>query len=110
MPPRPSRKKPKAEARSIGLEAHEVAEGAPPAAVTQLSEDVAAAGGRVLASYRDPLGGHWLCFAVVPIDRIEPTPFQRELSDAHTKRLVGVIPKVGRFLDPLIAVRSGQGG
>ena len=25
---------------------------------------------------------------MLPIDRIEPTPFQRELSDAHTKRLV----------------------
>ena len=110
MPPRASKKKPKAEARSVGLEAQEVADGSPPAAVTRLGEEVAAAGGHVLASYRDPLGGHWLCFAVVPIDRIEPTPFQRELSDAHTKRLVGVIPKVGRFLDPLIAVRSGKGG
>ena len=110
MPPRQTKRKPKAEARSTGLEAHEVAGGTPPPAITRLSEEVEAAGGHVLASYRDPLGGHWLCFAVVPIDRIEPTPFQRELSDAHTKRLVGVIPKVGRFLDPLIAVRSGKGG
>ena len=110
MPPRQTKRKPKAEARSIGLEAHEVAADDPPAAVTRIGEEVTAAGGHVLASYRDPLGGHWLSFAVVPIDRIEPTPFQRELSDAHTKRLVGVIPKVGRFLDPLIAVRSGQGG
>jgi ParB family chromosome partitioning protein len=106
----PRAKKVKAQPASVGLGPDEVAGGSPPAAVIALGQEVTAAGGQVLASYRDPLGGHWLCFAVVPIDRIEPTPFQRELSDAHCKRLVGVIPKVGRFLDPLIAVQSGQGG
>jgi ParB family chromosome partitioning protein len=111
MPPRqPKTKKAKPKLESAGLTPDEVAEGTPPAPVERLAEEVTAAGGHVLASYRDPLGGHWLCFAVVPIDRIEPTPFQRELSDAHCKRLVGVIPKVGRFIDPLNAVRSGGGG
>ena len=106
MPPRKTKPKPK----SAGLEPEEVADGSPPAALKKLADDVEAEGGRVLASYRDPLGGHWLSLAVLPIDRIEPTPFQRELSDAHTKRLVGVIPKVGRFLDPLVAVRGDAGG
>src|SRR5687767_4639517 len=111
MPPRQTKtKKPKAKAENIGLAPDEVAQGSPPDAVARLGEEVTAAGGHVLASYRDPLGGHWLCFAVLPIDRVEPTPFQRELSDAHTKRLVGVIPKVGRFLDPLVAVRGDKGG
>ena len=106
MPPRKTKPKPKSE----GLEPNEVADDSPPAALTKLAEEVTAEGGHVLASYREPLAGHWLSLAVLPIDRIEPTPFQRELSDAHTKRLVGVIPKVGRFLDPLVGVRGEQGG
>jgi ParB family chromosome partitioning protein len=101
VPPRKTKPKPKPK---------EVADDRPPAAMVKLAEEVSAEGGHVLASYREPLGGHWLSLAVLPIDRIEPTPFQRELSDAHTKRLVGVIPKVGRFLDPLVAVRGDQGG
>jgi len=67
-------------------------------------------GGVVLAAYRDPLGGHALVLAVLPIDRIQPTPFQRDLSDAHHKRLSGVIEKTGRFLDPVIAVLAPKDG
>src|SRR5690348_13586705 len=59
-------------------------------------------GGAVIAPYRDPLGGHALLLAVLPIDGIQPTPFQRDLSEAHHKRLAGVIEKTGRFLDPVI--------
>ena len=44
------------------------------------------------------------CLSVLPIDVVEPTPFQRDLSDAHHKRLADVINKTGRFLDPIIAV------
>jgi ParB family chromosome partitioning protein len=106
MPPRKTRPK----AKSTGLEPDEVAGGSPPAVVDALAAAVEEEGGSVLSRYRDPLGGHWLVLAVLPIDRIEPTPFQRELSDAHAKRLVGVIPKVGRFLDPLIGVRAESGG
>lgn len=106
MPPR----KTKPKAKSTGLEPQEVADDSPPAKVEELGEAVESEGGHVLARYRDPLGGHWLVLAVLPIERVEPTPFQRELSDSHAKRLVGVIPKVGRFLDPLIAVRAQSGG
>ncbi|HKE18753.1 MAG TPA: hypothetical protein VKB80_27940 [Kofleriaceae bacterium] len=106
MPPR----KTKPKAKSTGLEPEEVAGESPPAKVDELGEAVEAEGGRVLSRYRDPLGGHWLLLAVLPLDKVEPTPFQRELSDTHAKRLVGVIPKVGRFLDPLIAVRADPGG
>ncbi len=67
-------------------------------------------GGAVLACYRDPLGGHALLLAALPIDRIEPTPFQRDLSDAHHKRLADVMQKTGRFLDPLIAVPAPKEG
>jgi len=67
-------------------------------------------GGLVLAAYKDPLGGHPLLLAVLPIDRIQPTPFQRDLSEAHHKRLAGVIEKTGRFLDPVIAVPAPADG
>jgi ParB family chromosome partitioning protein len=67
-------------------------------------------GGLVLTAYRDPLGGHPLLLAVLPIDRIQPTPFQRDLSEAHHKRLAGVIEKTGRFLDPVIAVPAPADG
>ncbi len=67
-------------------------------------------GGSVLAAYREPLGGHSVLFAVLPIDRVQPTPFQRDLSEAHHKRLSEVISRTGRFLDPVIAVPAPEKG
>jgi ParB family chromosome partitioning protein len=61
-------------------------------------------GGHLVASYKEPLGGHPVLLAILPIDAVEPTPFQRDLSDAHHKRLAAVIAKTGRYLDPVIAV------
>ena len=109
---KPSTRKPrkaKVEAGSVGLTAGEVAEGSPSAAAAQLEDRIRAAGGAALSTYREPLGGHWVVFASLPIDKVEPTPYQRELSKAHADRLAGVIPKVGRFLDPVIAVLDGGG-
>ena len=60
----------------------------------------------MLAPYRDPLGGHWLVLSVLPVDFVEPTPYQRGLSEAHVKRLKNVIAKTGRYLDPIIAFRA----
>jgi len=74
-----------------------------------IAERIESKGGCVLATYRDPLGGNALVFAVLPIDSIQPTPFQRDLSDTHHKRLAGVIQKTGRFLDPVIAVPAPDG-
>jgi len=102
----PRAKKPKA---AIGLTAPDVAAGTAPAAVEALAAQVAADGGVALARYRDPFGAQWLVLASLPIDKIEPTPYQRELSDTHAKRLAGVIPKVGRFLDPVVAMRHDAG-
>ncbi|HLJ87022.1 MAG TPA: ParB N-terminal domain-containing protein [Candidatus Angelobacter sp.] len=62
------------------------------------------AGGRLIASYKEPLGGHPVLLAILPVEAIEPTPFQRDLSDTHHKRLADVISKTGRYLDPVIAV------
>jgi ParB family chromosome partitioning protein len=60
--------------------------------------------------YKEPLGGHPVLLAVLPIDAIEPTPFQRDLSDTHHKRLADVIAKTGRYLDPVIAVVAPSQG
>jgi ParB family chromosome partitioning protein len=65
-------------------------------------------GGKVLSVYREPYGGRWLVMAALPIDLVEPTPYQRNLSDTHVRKLEAVIGKIGRFLDPIIAVRLSK--
>jgi ParB family chromosome partitioning protein len=105
MPPR--KKKPAK--GSVGLAASEVGAGAPPAEVQALAGRVAEDGGVALAAYRDPLAGKWLLLASLPLDAVQATPYQRDLSEAHTKRLAEVIPKVGRFLDPIVAIRHDGG-
>src|SRR6476469_2201818 len=62
-------------------------------------------GGVVLGTYRDPFGGKPMLIASLPIDKVEPTPFQRDPSDPHVKRLMTVIETLDRFLDPIIVVR-----
>src|SRR5215469_7118613 len=74
------------------------------------AEAVEKAGGCVVGQYKEPLGGHPTLVSILPIDKIEPTPFQRDLSDTHHKRLADVINKTGYFLDPLIAVLAPGGG
>src|SRR5262245_19337646 len=105
MPPR----KKKATASSTGLGAQDTAAGTPPAEVQELAQKVEKDGGRVLATYREPLGGAWVLLSALPIEKVEPTPFQRELSETHAERLATVMTKVGRFLDPVIAVRHDGG-
>ena len=73
--------------------------------VQRLGSDVEADGGSVLGVYREPFGAKELLLAALPIDRVEPTPYQRDASDTHVKRLMTVIEKIGRFLDPIVAMR-----
>jgi ParB family chromosome partitioning protein len=75
----------------------------------RLAGDVEKDGGAVLGSYREPFGGTDLLLVALPIERVEPTPYQRDASDTHVKRLMTVVEKLGRFLDPIIAVRH-EGG
>jgi ParB family chromosome partitioning protein len=63
----------------------------------------------VLAPYRDPLGGSWQILAGLPVERVEPTPYQRDLSASHVTRLTAAIDKLGRYLDPIVAVRTDEG-
>ena len=67
-------------------------------------------GGAVLGAYRDPVGGQALLLAALPIERVAPTPFQRDVSDMHLRRLADVIDKTGIFLDPIIAITAPGGG
>jgi len=107
--PRKTRKKKPAPTAARGLEAPELADGAPPAAVERLRQAITADGGSVLATYRDPLGSQWQILAGLPLALVEPTPYQRDLSDTHVKRLAEALNKLDRFLDPVIAVRTDDG-
>jgi ParB family transcriptional regulator, chromosome partitioning protein len=99
-----------AEPRSRGIPPDAIGSGPPPAAIMQLTEAIQTDGGTVLAPYKDPLGGHWQIFAALPIDLVEPTPYQRDLSKPHVERLSAAMDKLGRYLDPMIVVRGEQPG
>jgi ParB family chromosome partitioning protein len=78
------------------------------ASLPDLAAKIEAHGGAVLTCYREPLGGNATIVAILPIERVKPTPFQRDLSETHAKRLSDTIGKIGRFLDPIIAVNVGE--
>src|SRR5271170_6546536 len=80
-----------------------------PAAITDLADAIEADGGAALAAYQEPVGDHWHLFAMIPMAKLEPTPFQRDLSPAHMKRLVEVMKKLKRFTEPIVVVRSEAG-
>lgn len=107
----PRRKKAQAIARAgpRGLPADELAASARPQEIDDLARAIEADGGSVLAIYREPIGGHFCLLAGLPIDRVDPTPFQRDLSTTHVDRLADVIDRLDRYLDPIIAVREGSG-
>ena len=103
------RRKHEAAPRSRGVAPDALGAGSPPAAVTRLAAAIEEDGGSVLAVYRDPLGGNWQLFAGLPIDLVEPTPYQRDLSDAHVAKLCSAIDRLGRYLDPMVVVRTDDG-
>jgi ParB family chromosome partitioning protein len=92
--------------RPTELAATELALESPPAELVALADAIRGDGGAVLATYREPLGGHALMLAALPLDQVAPTPFQRDISDAHVRRLTQAMDKTKRFLDPIIVVRE----
>jgi ParB family chromosome partitioning protein len=80
--------------------------GKPPQAVLELAAAIEDDGGGALAAYQEPLGSHWQLFAMVPASKLQPTPFQRDLSPAHLKRLAEVMKKLDRFTEPIVVVRQ----
>jgi ParB family transcriptional regulator, chromosome partitioning protein len=73
-----------------------------------LAKAVEADGGAVLAAYREPLGGHPILFVALPVERVERTAFQRDVSDPHVRKLTLAMAKTKRYLDPIIAIREGD--
>jgi ParB family transcriptional regulator, chromosome partitioning protein len=100
-----TRRRRKPAGQSTGLMATELQAAAPQGEIAELHRAIEEDGGKVLSVYREPYGGHWLVLAALPIALVEPTPYQRNLSDTHVRKLEAVIGKLGRFLDPIISVR-----
>ncbi len=107
----PARRTPrKAKPGTRGLEPQDCRLQSWPEALDEVTGRVEKEGGVVVGSYREPLSGQPLVLAILPIDRVEPTPFQRDLSQAHHRRLADVIHRTGLFLDPVIAITApGKG-
>lgn len=119
MAPAKARAKPKAAAaraarkRSVepssrGLSAGEMAL-EPPAPDAALEHAFARDGVAVLAGYREPVGGHAVFLIAIPIEKVEPAPFQRDLSDTHVKRLSEVVSRLDHYLDPIVLVHTPDG-
>ena len=104
--PKGARQRRKPAVASTGLAASDLQAAAPPGEVAELHRAIEGDGGKVLSMYREPYGGRWVVLAALPIELVEPTPYQRNLSDTHVRKLEAVIGKIGRFLDPIIAVRT----
>jgi ParB family chromosome partitioning protein len=98
---------PRATAR--GLDASEVAISFDAEEIAEVVALVREVGGAVLGAYREPLGGRPLVLASLPLNRLQPTPFQRDLSPTHAKRLAQKIDETAAFLDPLIVVKGDDG-
>lgn len=102
------RRRKRVSARSVGLtplETAEIDDARTRSVIARIKEDE----GSVIGAYREPFGGTPAVFAALPIDRVEPTPYQRDPSDPHVKRLMNVVETLGRFLDPIIAVPHKEG-
>jgi ParB family chromosome partitioning protein len=81
----------------------------PPKPVLGLAEQIEKDGGRALAIYQEPVGDHWQIFCLLPLARVEPTPYQRDLSPTHVKRLQDVVRKIDRFVDPVVVMSPRPG-
>jgi ParB family chromosome partitioning protein len=81
----------------------------PPRATLDLAAQVEADGGRVLALYQEPVGKHWQLFCILPLDKVDATPYQRDVSPTHAKRLQDVVKKLDRFVDPVLVTSPRPG-
>ena len=96
-------------AKARGLDASQVAIAMDSPEIADLAALVRSAGGAPIGAYREPLGGRALMLASIPLSAVQPTPFQRDLSPTHAKRLAEKIDETAAFLDPLIVVRGDDG-
>src|ERR1700704_5080606 len=96
-------------ATARGLDAADVVIAMDSAEIADVVSLIRNAGGALIGAYRDPLGGRPLVLASLPLNAVQPTPFQRDLSPTHAKRLAVKIDETAAFLDPLIVVRGEDG-
>jgi ParB family chromosome partitioning protein len=75
------------------------------ALATQVDQD----GGHVLALYQEPVGDHWQIFCLLPRDKVDASPYQRDISPTHVKRLTEAVKKLDRFVDPIVAISPEPG-
>jgi len=75
----------------------------------ELAEQVERDGGHVLALYQEPVGDHWQIFCLLPRDKVEASPYQRDISPTHVKRLTEGVKKLDRFIDPVVALSPRPG-
>jgi ParB family chromosome partitioning protein len=81
----------------------------PPKDAQDLAAQVERDGGRALALYQEPVGDHWQVFCLLPMAKVEASPYQRDLSPTHVKRLTEAIKKLDRFIDPVVVVSPRAG-
>jgi ParB family transcriptional regulator, chromosome partitioning protein len=92
-----------------GLSAREIVISKEDPALLTLTREIEAHEGAIIGAYHEPLSGRPILLASLPLSAVEPTPFQRDLSPTHVKRLAQKIDESGSFLDPLIVVRGEDG-
>ncbi|MBI1423935.1 MAG: chromosome partitioning protein ParB [Gammaproteobacteria bacterium] len=96
--------------RKRGLAPGDIVLGLDDPALHGLVTEIRHCGGAAIGAYHEPLSGRPVLLATLPLKAVQPTPFQRDLSPTHTKRLAQKIDEAGAFLDPLIVVRGEDGG
>ena len=74
-----------------------------------LADQIERDGGRVLAVYQEPVGEHWQIFCLLPRTKVEASPYQRDVSPTHVKRLTEAVRRVDRFVDPIVVVSPQPG-
>jgi ParB family chromosome partitioning protein len=79
-----------------------------PAAVGELARRIERDGGTALAAFREPVGRGWHLFAMLPLELVAATPFQRKPSATHLKRLTEVMTRLERFVDPIVVVVASE--
>jgi len=95
--------------KARGLESAQIAISIDAPQIADLIAMVRSAGGAPIGAYHEPLGARTLLLASLPLNAIAPTPFQRDLSPTHARRLAQKIDETEAFLDPLIVVRGEEG-
>jgi ParB family chromosome partitioning protein len=67
-----------------------------------------AAGSEAQLAFKDPLKRRNLTFAVLPVAKLNVITHQRKASDAHVKRVVDSVERVG-FVAPIVVVKDDAG-